>query len=118
MTGSKLRSLVQASREDLPGRLGDVLSGRITVRAFTLDEEQLKTVTLALAEAKAAAGTDLDSVALQHVARDYLGPSTSLAERHLKGIGLLGALSLLERCFPEADLKIEANRPQGDQEDL
>jgi hypothetical protein len=110
MTVAKLHELVQACREDLsPDRAA--IADPTTTCTFTFDSGQMQAMTAALATARAEAGTDLDSVALVHMARDYLGPSSSLVERQLAAIGLVGALSLLERCFPEADLKIEANHP-------
>jgi hypothetical protein len=113
MTVAKLRELVQACRAEPPSRFDDVAVGRTTVRTFALDDEQLRIVDQALAKAKAEVGADLDSAALAHIARNYLGPSGKVVERHLTAIGLVGALSLLERSFPEADLKVEANRPHG-----
>ncbi|MGD9883861.1 MAG: hypothetical protein AB7F22_34895 [Reyranella sp.] len=114
MTVSKLRDLVQACRAETPARFEDVAPGRTTIRTFDLDDEQLRMLNQALTKAKAEAGTDLDAAALAHIARNYLGPSDRVVERHLTSIGLVGALSLLERSFPEADLKVEANRPEGD----
>ena len=111
MTVSRLHGLVLASRDDPATRLGRAPANRTTVQSFTFDDDQLETVTLALAKAKEAMGTSHDSVALQHIASGYLGTWDVDAEQHLKSIGLIGALSLLERCFPEADLKVEANRP-------
>lgn len=114
MTVAKLRELVQAYREEPPARFEEGRAEQTTSRTFALDDEQLRILAQALAKAKADAGTDLESVALAHMARNYLGPSGKVVERHLMAIGLVGALSLLERSFPEADLKIEANRPQDD----
>jgi hypothetical protein len=116
MTVAKLHDLVQACRED-PSVPVAAIANRTTVRTFTFDTEQLRTMTLALAKAKTEAETDVDSEALVHMAQDYLGPSSRLVERHLAAIGLVGALSLLERCFPEADLKVEANRPHDDDQE-
>lgn len=114
MTVAKLRELVLACREEPSPHFEEGAAERTTPRTFALDDEQLRLLAQALAKAKADAGTDLDSVALAHMARNYLGPSGKVVERHLTAIGLVGALSLLERSFPEADLKVEANRPQGD----
>ena len=114
MTVAKLRELVQAYREEPPTHFEEGGAGRTTSRTFALDDEQLSILAQALAKAKSDVGTDLDSVALAHVARNYLGPSGKVVERHLTAIGLVGALTLLERSFPEADLKVEANRPDGD----
>jgi hypothetical protein len=114
MTVARLRDLVQACREEPPSRFEDVAPARTTVRTFALDDEQLRLLDQALARARTDAGSADDSAALAHVARNYLGPSGMVVERHLTAIGLVGALSLLERSFPEADLKVEANRPEGD----
>ncbi|MFO1157289.1 MAG: hypothetical protein U1E60_00465 [Reyranellaceae bacterium] len=111
MTVSRLHGLVLACRDDLAGRLGRAPVDRTTIMSFTFTDEQLEVTASALARAKEAMGTDQDSVALQHIASGYLGAWDTDAEQHLKSIGLIEALSLLERCFPEADLKIEANRP-------
>ncbi|WP_395714398.1 hypothetical protein [Reyranella sp.] len=115
MTVAKLRELVLACREEPPTPFEEGVAERtITPRTFALDDEQLRLLSQALAKAKADAGTHLESVALAHMARSYLGPSGKVVERHLTAIGLVGALSLLERSFPDADLKVEANRPQVD----
>ena len=114
MTVAKLRELVLACREEPAAPFEEGSPERTTPRTFALDDEQMRVLAHALAKAKADAGTDLESVALAHMARNYLGPSGKVVERHLTAIGLIGALSLLERSFPEADLKVEANRPQGD----
>lgn len=114
MTVAKLRELVLACREEPAAPFDEGAPERTTPRTFALDDEQLRVLAEALAKAMADTGTDLESVALAHMARNYLGPSGKVVERHLTAIGLVGALSLLERSFPEADLKVEANRPQGD----
>lgn len=114
MTVAKLRELVQACREQPPPRSEEPAAERTAPRTFALDAGQQRILAQALSKAKADAGTDLDAVALTHMAREYLVPSGKVVERHLTAIGLVGALSLLERSFPEADLKVEANRPQGD----
>jgi hypothetical protein len=114
MTVAKLRDLVQACREEASVPFAEGPPERTTPRTFALDDEQLGILAQALAKAKAEVGTGLDAVALAHIARNYLGPSGTVVERQLKTIGLVGALSLLERSFPEADLKVEANCPQGD----
>jgi hypothetical protein len=111
---AKLRELVLACREEPAAPFEEGAAERTTPRTFALDDEQLRILAQALAKAKADAGTDLESVALAHMARSYLGQSGKVVERHLTAIGLVGALSLLERSFPEADLKVEANRPQDD----
>ena len=79
---------------------------------FKLHSDQKETVEAALAKAKAAASTQVATVALEFICLDYLGTApTKKPVDMLKGLGLEGAVALFNEAFPDSPLQLDADAP-------
>ena len=95
-----------------PAADGKVIEGsgsKVTTMTFKLHEDQKVTVREALDKCKHETGTEHDSVALEHIALDYLGGESkiksmpSLAEL-MKGKSAEEVLGVFGEVFPEVEL--------------
>lgn len=95
-----------------PASDGKVIEGsgsKVTTMTFKLHEDQKETIREALAKCKHETGTEHDSVALEHIALDYLGGESkikampSLAEL-MKGKSAEEVLGVFGEVFPEVEL--------------
>jgi hypothetical protein len=94
--------------------ISDQASAVIT-KAFRLHADQRGTVEAALAKAKQAAETKVDTVALEFICLEFLGSKTksskSLAET-IEDVGLDEALEAFNEAFPHANLTLELEQDE------
>lgn len=86
-------------------------SDSVTVK-FKLKADQQETVQQALAKAKAEAGTEYDTVALEMICTGYLGGSVQTAaptdlNTVLKAAGWEAVLEAFDKLFPEVSITVE-----------
>lgn len=82
---------------------------KTTTMTFKLHEDQKQTVKEALAKAKHETGTQVDTVALEHICLDFLGGQSKLAkvptlEELMKGKSAEEVLMAFGEIFPEVEL--------------
>lgn len=82
---------------------------KTTTMTFKLHEDQKQTVKEALAKAKHETGTQVDTVALEHICLDFLGGQSKLAkmptlEEMMKGKSAEEVLSVFGDIFPEVEI--------------
>ena len=85
-------------------------SANVTTKTFKLHEDQKSTVEAALAKAREASGTKVDTVALEFIALDFLGSTqktpSSLPDQ-LKKVGIDTSLEALSKAFPTTNFAVE-----------
>lgn len=85
---------------------------KTTTMTFKLHSDQKETVRAALDKAKHESGTDVDSVALEHICLDFLGGTSKLATPKtlaelMKGKSAEEVLEAFGTVFPDVELSAE-----------
>jgi hypothetical protein len=80
---------------------------------FKVKNDQLETISSAIAKAKAEAQTEFDNVALEMICTGYLGGSVTAAgpvtvEAIMSKLGWEATLQAFDKCFPKINLTVEA----------
>lgn len=120
MTVLQLQEYIKAqsagtATADEPTAAKQAQAKKTTTMTFKLHEDQKATVKEALAKAKHETGTDVDTVALEHICLDFLGGQSKLAkmptlEEMMKGKSAEEVLSAFGEVFP--DVEITATLPE------
>lgn len=96
---------------------GDTITSTVTTMTFKVHQDQKETIRSALDKAKAEAGTEFDTVALEAICIGYLGGATDVNASEvskptlkdlMKGMSPEDVLMVFEQCFPEINLTVEA----------
>jgi hypothetical protein len=105
--------LIEAVKEDQLGKAiegdqegGGLTSTPVTTKTFKVHEDQKEIILKALEEAKKAAGTDVDTVALEFICMDFLGSGGKEAA--------LEILNTLEKVIPELSIEAEFEEEEGE----
>lgn len=85
--------------------------GKTEVMTFKTHGGQKEVILAALAKAKEIAGTQVATMALEHICNDFLGSSKASLVEQLKQVGLDKALEALSEAFPETNFAITV--PEG-----
>jgi len=110
----QLIEVVKAHKKKLAGTALDDESAAktVTTKTFKMHDGQREVIEAAIAKAREAVNTKVDTVALEVIAQEYLASPTMLSR--IKSIGLEAAAELLEKAFPQASITIDImDAPDG-----
>lgn len=120
MTVLQLQEYIKAqsagtASADAPAASTAAAAVKTTTMTFKVHEDQKATVKEAIAKAKHETGTDVDTVALEHICLDFLGGQSKLAkvptlEELMKGKSAEEVLLAFGEVFP--DVEISATLPE------
>jgi hypothetical protein len=123
MTVLQLEDYIKAKTSDGQNAIETDAGKTVTTLTFKLHTDQKETIREALEKAKEMSGTQVDTVALQLIATEFLGkPSahqappasqTSVIDYPVafKAMGIMSVLEILDKAFP--DVKIAVEMPEG-----
>lgn len=100
-TRKELKELVKGHLVASGGSLP--VNSKVTPMTFKPHEDQKATIDAAIEKAKAASGTDIDTVALEYVCLDYLGGGHTMAQR-LQAVGPAQAGKATKQAFSAPDV--------------
>ena len=103
----QLGEIVKAHKKKNSGALleADDEAKTVTTKTFKMHDGQRQVIEAAIEKAREAAGTKVDTVALEIISQEYLASPTMLSR--VKSLGLEAAAELLEQAFPLAHITIE-----------
>ena len=107
---------LKAEAQKASGEAGETEPAQTVVtKTFKLHADQKNTVDQALAKAKTAGNTTVDTVALEYVCLDFLGgtQTASTLSGKLQALGIDEALKAFELAFPNWSLTAEQEEAQA-----
>lgn len=90
--------------KDAPKSEQEQAAKTVTTKTFKVHEDQKATIEAAIAKARDAGKTSVDTVALELICMDYLGGVT--IDQKLKAMGLEAAAHALAKAFPDANIDV------------
>ena len=102
---------LKGGNKELTAEEGAVVVKEVTTMTFKVHADQKEVIRTALDKAKSVSGTEVDTVALEYIASDFLSGTQKPfnLKAHLAAIGLENALEALQDAFPNADISATLN---------